>query len=108
MHAVLCICRWMFMFVVNRPALFKFIFAGIGNSKYSDIRPADVFLGLYLCGCMPFIPFISGVAIYSLYGINWAIFAFLLGSVCAPLIIKIIWKTGITIMLIGANKSEAG
>lgn len=102
MYAVLC--RWMYMSVISRPALFKFIFADIENSKYSDIRPADVFLGLYLCGCMPFIPFISGVAIYLLYGINWAILAFLLGIVCAPVVIKIIWKAGITVMFIKANK----
>lgn len=87
--------RWMYTFVVSRPLVFNFIFAGIDNPKYELIRPADAFFGIYLCGCIPFLSFISGTTIFFLYGITWAILAFLLGIVCAPLVIKIIWKAGI-------------
>lgn len=100
-------CVLVYRFITSKHFLFEFIFAGIDNPKYEWIRPAEVFLGMYLCGCMPFIPFISGIAIFFLYGIKWAIFAFLLGIVCAPLVIKIIWKAGINVMLVVANKSEA-
>ena len=105
MYLVFCI--WVYRFVTSKDFLFKFIFADMGNQKHEWIRPADVFFGMYLCGCMPFIPFMGAAVIFFLCGIIWAMSAFFLGIVCTPLIIKIIWKVGINIMLIKARKYEA-
>lgn len=103
----LALCVWVYKFVASKQLLFKFIFAGIDNPKYDWIRPSDIFLGIYFCGCMPFIPFVSSAVIFFWCGMYWAILAFFTGIIGAPLIVKIIWKTSINLMLIGASKSEA-
>ena len=105
----LALCRVMYTFVIVHDQLFKFIFAGIDNPRYDSIRPSDAFLAMYLCGSMPFIPVSSGLIMLFLGNMWSAMLAFLLGTIGAPLIIKVVWKVAINFMLItGGDETETG
>ena len=104
----LMFCVFVNRLMARQEWLLGFIFAGIENPKYDWIRPGDAFLGIYCCGCMPSVPVISGAAVFFLYGMKWAVLAFFLGIVSAPVIVKIVWNIGIKVMLMRANKSQAG
>ena len=105
----LALCVFMYKFVIVHDRLFKFIFAEINNPRYDSIRPNDAFLAMYLCGSVPFIPVSSGLIMLLLSNIWWAMLAFLLGTIGAPLVIKVVWKIAINFLLIiGGDETETG
>ena len=104
----LALCVMVHRFVVKN-RLFELIFAGIENPKYDPIRPTDAFLAMYFCGSMPFIPIMSGLSVFFLYNIRWALPAFILGAIAAPFVIKVVWKVTINLLLvIGRNENKTG